>query len=57
MTLRMMEIYILEALAIFQYLSAQQLLRLLPVNGIASVNRYLRALRNAETHLIKQINF
>lgn len=57
MTLRMIETYILEALAVFQYLTAKQLLDILPLTGIASVNRYLRILKSGKGALVKQLEF
>ncbi len=52
-----MENYILEALAFFQYLTAQQFQRILPTLSISTINRYLRGLRTSENPLIRRLSF
>ncbi len=57
MTIRIIEVYILESLALFQYLTSTQLLWILPIKSIASVNRYLRGLKTGSRPLIKMLEF
>jgi len=57
MHIRLMESYILEALAVFQYLTSRQLIRLLPSTSLSSINRYLRNLKNADRPLIRALHF
>ncbi len=57
MKLRIIESYILEALAMFQYLTSQQFICLLPHVSISTVNRYLRALKNADKPMIRSLHF
>ena len=57
MKLRIMEGYILEALAIFQYLTSAQLIRLLPNISASTINRYLRALKQADKPTIRSLHF
>jgi hypothetical protein len=57
MKLRIIESYILEALAVFQYLTSQQFMRILPDVSISTVNRYLRALKNADKPMIRVLHF
>jgi hypothetical protein len=49
--------YVLEALAIFQYLTSQQISTILPNVSISTVNRYLRALRKADKPLVRVLQF
>lgn len=49
--------YVLEALAIFQYLTSKQLCTILPNVSISTVNRYLRALRKADKPLVRVLQF
>ena len=52
-----MELYIMEALALFQYLTSAQLISILPPTSLSTVNRHLRALKNADTPMIRSLNF
>lgn len=49
--------YVLEALAIFQYLTSKQLCTILPNVSISTVNRYLRALRKIDKPLVRGLQF
>ena len=49
--------YVLEALAIFQYLTSKQLCTILPNVSISTVNRYLRALRKIDKPLVTGLQF
>lgn len=57
MKLKVAEIYVLEALAMFQYLTSQQLTTVLPSTSNSTVNRYLRALRIIDKPLVRDLNF
>lgn len=57
MKLRVIESYILEALAVFQYLTSKQLLGLLPNMSTSTLNRYLRTLKQADKPMIRSLIF
>lgn len=57
MKLRIIESCILEALAVFQYLTSQQLLSLLPNMSISTLNRRLRILKQADKPMIRSLSF
>ena len=56
MKLRIIESYILEALAVFQYLTSQQLLGLLPNMSISTLNRHLRTLKQTSNPMIRSLS-
>lgn len=52
-----MEVRILEALALFQYLTSVQLNRLFPKLSSSTINRYLRKLKRANRPTLRALEF